>query len=149
MTLEQQISKGIMEAMKAKDTVRLMALRNVKKYIIEAKTATTGLAELPDADTLKIIQKLCKQGTDSAEVYKSSGRDDLASEELAQVEVLKEFLPAQMSDEELTDAVRAIITEVGAQSMKDMGRVMGIASKTLAGKAEGRAISDKVKQLLG
>lgn len=138
-----------MEAMKAKDTVRLMALRNVKKYIIEAKTATTGLAELPDADTLKIIQKLCKQGTDSAEVYKSSGRDDLASEELAQVEVLKEFLPAQMSDEELTDAVRAIITEVGAQSMKDMGRVMGIASKTLAGKAEGRAISDKVKQLLG
>lgn len=149
MTLEQQISKGIMEAMKAKDTVRLMALRNVKKYIIEAKTATTGLAELPDVDTLKIIQKLCKQGTDSAEVYKSSGRDDLASEELAQVEVLKEFLPAQMSDEELTDAVRAIITEVGAQSMKDMGRVMGIASKTLAGKAEGRAISDKVKQLLG
>ena len=137
-----------MEAMKAKDSVRLMALRNVKKYIIEAKTATTGLAELPDADTLKIIQKLCKQGTDSAEVYKSSGRDDLAAEELAQVEVFKEFLPAQMNDEELTEAVRAIIAEVGAESMKDMGRVMGVASKALAGKAEGRAISDKVKQLL-
>ena len=148
MTLEQQISNGIMEAMKAKDTVRLMTLRNVKKYIIEAKTATTGVAELPDADTLKIIQKLCKQGTDSAEVYKASGRDDLAAEELAQVEVLKEFLPAQMSDEELTQAVGAIIAEVGATSMKDMGRVMGIASKALAGKAEGRAISDKVKQLL-
>ena len=148
MTLEQQISNGIMEAMKAKDTVRLMTLRNVKKYIIEAKTATTGVAELPDADTLKIIQKLCKQGTDSAEVYKASGRDDLAAEELAQVEVLKEFLPAQMSDEELTQAVGAIIAEVGATSMKDMGRVMGFASKALAGKAEGRAISDKVKQLL-
>ena len=148
MTLEQQISNGIMEAMKAKDTVRLMTLRNIKKYIIEAKTATTGVAELPDADTLKIIQKLCKQGTDSAEVYKASGRDDLTAEELAQVEVLKEFLPAQMSDEELTQAVGAIIAEVGATSMKDMGRVMGIASKALAGKAEGRAISDKVKQLL-
>lgn len=148
MTLEQQISKGIMEAMKAKDSIRLLALRNVKKYIIEAKTATVGIAELPDADTLKIIQKLCKQGTDSAEVYKASGREDLASEELAQVEVLKEFLPAQMSDAELTEAVRAIIAEVGAESMKDMGRVMGVASKALAGKAEGRAISDKVKQLL-
>ncbi|MBQ8864459.1 MAG: GatB/YqeY domain-containing protein [Rikenellaceae bacterium] len=148
MTLEQQISKGIMEAMKAKDSIRLLALRNVKKYIIEAKTATVGIAELPDADTLKIIQKLCKQGTDSAEIYKASGREDLASEELAQVEVLKEFLPAQMSDAELTEAVRAIITEVGAESMKDMGRVMGVASKALAGKAEGRAISDKVKQLL-
>ena len=148
MTLEKQISNGIMEAMKAKDTVRLMALRNVKKYIIEAKTATIGMAELPDADTLKIIQKLCKQGTDSAEVYKASGRDDLAAEELAQVEVFKEFLPAQMSDAELTEAVQAIITELGAQSMKDMGRVMGVASKTLAGKAEGRAISEKVKQLL-
>ena len=97
---------------------------------------------------MKIIQKLCKQGTDSAEVYKASGRDDLAAEELAQVEVFKEFLPAQMSDAELTEAVQAIITELGAQSMKDMGRVMGVASKTLAGKAEGRAISEKVKQLL-
>ena len=148
MTLEQQISQAIMEAMKAKDSVRLMALRNVKKYIIEAKTATGGIDILPDADTLKIIQKLCKQGSDSAEIYRSSGREDLAAEELAQVAVLKEYLPKQMSDEELTEAVRAIIAEVGATSMKEMGRVMGIASKTLAGKAEGKAISEKVKQLL-
>ena len=148
MTLEQQISKAIMEAMKAKDSVRLMALRNIKKYIIEAKTATSGIDELPDADTLKIIQKLCKQGTDSAEIYKQSGREDLAAEELAQVAVFKEYLPKQMSDEELTAAVGTIIAEVGATSMKDMGRVMGVASKALAGKAEGKAISEKVKQLL-
>jgi uncharacterized protein YqeY len=148
MTLEQQISKAIMEAMKAKDSVRLMALRNVKKYIIEAKTATGGIDELPDADTLKIIQKLCKQGSDSADIYRQSGRNDLADEEMAQVAVLKEYLPKQMSDEELTAAVAAIIAEVGASSMKDMGRVMGVASKSLAGKAEGKAISEKVKQLL-
>lgn len=148
MTLEKQISQAIMDAMKAKDSVRLMALRNVKKYIIEAKTATGGIDELPDADTLKIIQKLCKQGSDSAEIYKQSGREDLAAEELAQVAVLKEYLPKQMSDEELTAAVSAIIAELGASSLKEMGRVMGVASKSLAGKAEGKTISEKVKQLL-
>ena len=137
-----------MDAMKAKDTVRLTTLRNVKKYIIEAKTAGVNIDELPDADTLKIIGKLAKQGTESAESYRTQGRADLADEEAAQVEVLKEFLPRALSDEELTAAVRAVIAEVGAASMQDMGRVMGVASKRLAGQAEGGRISAKVRELL-
>lgn len=137
-----------MDAMKAKDQVRLLALRNVKKYIIEAKTSGPGIDELSDADVLKIIQKLSKQGQDSAEIYRQQGRDDLCAEETAQVEVLKEFLPARLTDEELTAAVRSIIETVGASSMKDMGKVMGVASKELAGKADGKDISAKVKELL-
>jgi uncharacterized protein YqeY len=148
MSLEKQISQGIMDAMKAKDTVRLTTLRNVKKYIIEAKTAGVNIEELPDADTLKIIQKLAKQGAESAEIYRTQGRGDLADEEAAQVEVLKEFLPQALSDEALSAAVGAIISEVGASSMQDMGRVMGVASKRLAGQAEGGRISAKVKELL-
>ena len=114
MSLEQQISKGIMEAMKAKDTVRLSALRNAKKYIIEAKTAGPEIAELPDADVLKIISKLAKQGTDSAAIFSEQNRPDLASEELAQVAVFQEFLPRQLTPEELTAEVKALIAEVGA-----------------------------------
>lgn len=148
MSLEKQISQGIMDAMKAKNTVRLTTLRNIKKYILEAKTAGTNIDELPDVDALKIIQKLAKQGADSAEIYRQQGRSDLADEEMAQVAVLKEFLPKQMDDAELTAAVKAIIAETGAESMKDMGKVMGIASKQLAGKAEGGAISIKVRELL-
>lgn len=146
--LEQQISKGIMEAMKAKDTVRLSALRNIKKYIIEAKTAGTAVDELPDADVLKIITKLAKQGTDSAAIYAQQNRQDLADEELAQVRVFEEFLPKRLSAEELTEAVKQIIAEVGATSMKEMGKVMGVASKRLAGQADGKEISDKVRELL-
>ena len=149
MSLEKQISTGIMEAMKAKNPVRLSALRNVKKYIIEAKTAGPEIAELPDADVMKIIAKLAKQGTDSAAIYVEQHRQDLADEELAQVAVLQEFLPKQLSAEELTEAVRAIIAEVGATSMKEMGKVMGVASKRLAGQADGKDISAKVKELLG
>ncbi|WP_295896625.1 GatB/YqeY domain-containing protein [uncultured Alistipes sp.] len=149
MSLEKQISTGIMEAMKAKNPVRLSALRNVKKYIIEAKTAGPEIAELPDADVMKIIAKLAKQGTDSAAIYVEQHRQDLADEELAQVAVLQEFLPKQLSAEELTEAVRAIIAEVGATSMKEMGKVMGVASKRLAGQADGKEISAKVKELLG
>jgi uncharacterized protein YqeY len=148
MSLEKQISQGIMDAMKAKDTVRLTTLRNVKKYIIEAKTAGTNIEELPDGDTIKIIQKLAKQGAESAEIYRTQGRGDLADEEAAQVEVLKEFLPRALSDDELAAAVRGVITETGASSMQDMGRVMGIASKRLAGQADGGRISAKVKELL-
>ena len=136
MALEQEISKGIMEAMKAKDTVRLTTLRNVKKYIIEAKTASAGITELSDAEVLKIIAKLAKQGAESA------------AEESAQVAVLQTFLPKQMTGEELTEAVRSIIAEVGATSMKEMGKVMGVASKKLAGMADGKDISAKVKELL-
>lgn len=148
MSLEQQVSKGIMEAMKAKDTARLSALRNIKKYIIEAKTAAAGITELPDADVVKIIAKLAKQGSDSAEIYTQQNRQDLADEELAQVAVMQEFLPKQLSAEELTEAVRAIIAETGATSMKEMGKVMGVASKRLAGQADGKDISAKVRELL-
>lgn len=148
MSLEQQISKGIMEAMKAKDTVRLSALRNAKKYIIEAKTAGPEIAELPDADVLKIIAKLSKQGTDSAAIFTAQNRQDLADEELAQVAVFQEFLPKPLTEDELEAEVKAVIAEVGATSMKEMGRVMGIASKRLAGRADGKEISACVKKLL-
>lgn len=148
MSLEQTVSKGIMEAMKAKDTVRLTTLRNIKKYIIEAKTAGPEITELPDADVLKIITKLAKQGADSAALYAQQNRPDLAAEEQAQVAVLQEFLPKQLTPEELTAAVQAIIAETGATSMKEMGKVMGIASKKLAGQADGKDISAKVKELL-
>lgn len=148
MSLEQQISKGIMEAMKAKDAVRLSALRNAKKYIIEAKTAGPEITELTDADVLRIISKLAKQGTDSAAIFTEQNRPDLAAEELAQVAVFQEFLPKQLTAEELTAEVRAVISEVGATSVKEMGRVMGIASKRLAGRADGKDISAKVRELL-
>lgn len=148
MSLEQQISKGIMEAMKAKDTVRLSALRNAKKYIIEAKTAGPEIAELPDADVLKIISKLAKQGQDSAAIFQEQNRQDLAQEELVQVAVYQEFLPKQLTPEELTAEIRALIAETGASSMRDMGKVMGVATKRLAGRADGKDISAKVKELL-
>ncbi|MCI9245188.1 MAG: GatB/YqeY domain-containing protein [Alistipes sp.] len=148
MSLEQQISKSIMDAMKAKDAVRLSALRNAKKYIIEAKTAGPELSELPDADVLKILAKLAKQGTDSAAIFTEQNRPDLAQEELAQVAIFQEFLPKQLSAEELTAEVKAVIAEVSATSMKDMGKVMGAASKRLAGRADGKDISAKVKELL-
>ena len=148
MSLEQRISTGIMEAMKAKDTARLSALRNAKKYIIEAKTAGPEIAELADADVLKIISKLAKQGADSAALFREKGREDLAAEELAQVAVYQEYLPKQLSAEELTAEVRAIIAEVGASSMKEMGKVMGVATKRLAGRADGKEVSAKVRELL-
>ena len=148
MELEKKISTGIMEAMKAKDDVKRDTLRNVKKMIIEAKTAGPNIDELPDAEVLKIINKLAKQGTDWAEIFKQQGRNDLYEYEMAQVEVLRSYLPKQLNDAELTEAVKSIISSTGATSMKDMGRVMGIASKQLAGQAEGKAISAKVKELL-
>lgn len=137
-----------MEAMKAKDSVRLSALRNAKKYIIEAKTSGPGIDELPDADVLKIIAKLAKQGTDSAAIFREQNRADLAEEELAQVAVYQEFLPKQLTPEELTAEVKAIISETGVASIKEMGKVMGVASKRLAGRADGKDISAKVRELL-
>ena len=148
MELEKKISDGIMAAMKNKDDVRRDTLRNVKKYIIEAKTAGPNMDSLPDDQVMKILTKLAKQGADTAEIYKQQGRGDLYEYEMAQVEVLREFLPQQMTAEELTQAVKEIISQAGATSMQDMGRVMGIASKSLAGKADGRDISAKVKELL-
>ncbi len=148
MDLFEKVSEDIKNAMKAKDKVALETLRNVKKFFLEAKTAPGANDTLTDADALKIIQKLVKQGKDSAEIYTQQGRVDLAEAELAQVKVLETYLPKQMTDEELEVEVKAIIAQVGAAGPKDMGKVMGVASKALAGKAEGRAISETVKRLL-
>lgn len=134
--------------MKARDAVRLSALRNAKKYIIEARTAGPGIDELSDDEVLKIISKLAKQGEDSAAIFTQQNRADLAAEELAQVAVYREFLPRPLTADELEAEVRAIIAEVGAASMKDMGRVMGVATKRLAGRADGKEISAKVRELL-
>lgn len=148
MDLFEKVSKDIVAAMKAKDKVRLEALRNVKKYFLEAKTAPGAGDVLTDDAAMKILAKLAKQGKDTATLYTEQGRADLAAEELGQVAVIEEYLPRPLSAEELEAAVRSIIAEVGATSPKDMGRVMGVASKQLAGKAEGRAISELVKLLL-
>ena len=149
MDLFERVSEDIKNAMKAKDKVALETLRNVKKFFLEAKTAPGANDILTDADALKIVQKLVKQGKDAAETYIGQGRQDLADAELAQVQVMETYLPKQMTAEELETALKEIIAEVGATSGKDMGKVMGVASKKLAGLAEGRAISTKVKELLG
>lgn len=149
MSLFDQISKDIIAAMKAKDKVRLDTLRNIKKLFLEAKTAPGANDELSDANALKIMQKMVKQGKDSAEIYASQNRADLADAELAQVAVIEEYLPKQLSEDELRERLKAIIAETGAQGPKDMGKVMGTASKQLAGLAEGRTISAIVKELLG
>lgn len=147
--LFDQISKDIIVAMKAKDKVRLMALRNVKKYFIEAKTAPGANDELPDDQAMKILAKLVKQGKDTADLYIQQGRQDLADEELGQVAAIEAYLPKALSEEELEAELKAIIAEVGATGPKDMGKVMGTATKRLAGRADGKVISQKVKQFLG
>ena len=149
MEMFDRISNDIKEAMKAKDKVKLETLRNIKKVFLEAKTAPGANDTLTDDAALKIMQKLTKQGKDSAALYESQGRADLAEAELAQVAVIETYLPKQMSAEELEAALKEIIAEVGAEGPKDMGKVMGTATKKLAGLAEGRAISAKVKELLG
>ncbi len=147
--LFEQISEDIIKAMKAKDKVRLMSLRNIKKYFIEAKSAPGANDELSDDTALKIISKLAKQGRDAAAVYIQQNRQDLADEELQQVAFIEEYLPKQLTAEELKAKLQSIITELGATGPKDMGRVMGNATKALAGMADGRAISAMVKELLG
>ncbi|MFA9388657.1 MAG: GatB/YqeY domain-containing protein [Prolixibacteraceae bacterium] len=148
MALFDDINDGIKDAMKARDKVRLEALRGIKKVMLEVKSAAGSSGELTDTDVIKIISKLTKQGKDSAEIYKSQGRDDLVDVELAQVAVFETFLPKMLSDEELEKAVKSIIEKTGASTIKDMGKVMGIASKELAGKADGSSISAKVRSLL-
>lgn len=148
MTLFDQISEDIKAAMKARDKVRLDTLRNIKKVFLEAKTAPGANDTLNDADALKIISKLAKQGRETAATYVQAGRQDLSEAELAQVDVLESYLPKQLTAEEIEAEVKKIIAEVGAASMKEMGKVMGTASKLLAGKADGRVISDIVKKLL-
>ena len=148
MSLFDQISADIKSAMLAKDKARLEALRNVKKYFLEAKTAPGANDMLTDEAALKIIQKLVKQGKDSAQIYTQQNRPDLAEAELAQVSVLEGYLPKPLSIEELEKELKIIISTVGASGPQDMGKVMGVASKALAGKAEGRIISETVKRLL-
>lgn len=149
MEMFDKISNDIKEAMKAKDKVALATLRNIKKVLLEAKTAPGAGDTVSDETALKIIQKLVKQGRESAELYLSQGRSDLAEEELAQVAVMEKYLPAQMSEEEIEAAVKSIIAELGVTTPQEMGKVMGVATKQLAGKADGRAISGIVKRILG
>ena len=148
MLLFDQISEDIKVAMKARDRVALDALRNIKKVFLEAKTAPGANDTLEDADALKILQKRAKQGRESAQTFIDNGRQELADGELAQVEVIERYLPKALSAEEIEAVVKTIIAETGAQGMKDMGRVMGLASKQMAGRADGRAISEVVKRLL-
>ena len=138
----------LFDAMKAKDAVRRDTLRNVKKVFLEAKTAPGANDELSDADALKILQKLAKQGRESAEIFTQQGRADLAENELAQVRVLEAYLPKQLSEAELESALRAIITQLGVTEPREIGKVMGVATKQLAGKADGKAISAMVKKIL-
>lgn len=148
MSLFNQISNDIKEAMKARDKVRLDTLRNIKKVFLEAKTAPGANDVLEDADALKILQKLAKQGREAAATFVQQGRQDLADEELAQVNVIDSYLPQPLTEAEIEAAVKEIIAQTGASSIKEMGRVMGLASKQMAGRADGGAISAVVKRLL-
>lgn len=148
MSLEKQIMEQMKEAMKAKDSVALEALRAIKSGIILAKTESGAKDELSNDDEIKLLQKLVKQRKDSAAIYSEQGRQDLAEPELAQVAVIEKFLPAQLSEKEIEEAVSKIISEGGFSGMASMGQVMGIASKELAGKADGKTISTIVKKLL-
>ncbi len=148
MALFEQVSEDIKTAMKERDKVALDTLRNIKKVFLEAKTAPGANDTLEDADALKIIQKLAKQGKESAQTYIDAGRQDLADAELAQVSVIERYLPEQLSEAEIEKVVKTIIDQTGAASMKDMGKVMGMANKQLAGKADGKTISGIVKKLL-
>ena len=149
MTLELQIQEDIKAAMKAKDTVAMNATRAVKGEILLFKTAEGGSKEVTDADIMKMIQKLVKQRKEAAEQYTAAGRQELADNELAEAAVMEKYLPKPLTQEEIEAKVKEIIVQVGATSMKDMGKVMGLASKTLAGQADGKTISAVVKALLG
>lgn len=148
MSLFDQISNDIKEAMKARDKVRLDTLRNIKKVFLEAKTAPGANDVLEDADALKMLQKLAKQGREAAATFVQQGRQDLADEELAQVNVIDSYLPQPLTEAEIEASVKEIIAQTGASSIKEMGRVMGLASKQMAGRADGGAISAVVKRLL-
>ena len=147
MSLEKKVMEQLKTAMKAKDKTALEALRAIKSAILLEKTKG-GDAGLTEADEMKLLQKMVKQRRDSAEIYSRQNREDLAQAELDQVAVIEQFLPKQMSKEEITAVVEDIITQIGAESMKDMGKVMGIANKEMAGKADGSIIAQIVKEKL-
>lgn len=148
MTLEQQIQEDIKAAMKARDNVAMNAVRAVKGEILLFKTAEGGSKEVTDADVLKMIRKLVKQRRESAEQYAAAGRKELADNELAEASVMEKYLPKQLSEAEVEAKVREVISEVGATSIKDMGKVMGAVNSRLAGLADGRTISNIVRKLL-
>ncbi len=148
MDLFDKISNDIKEAMKARDKVRLETLRNIKKVFLEAKTAPGAGDTLSDDEALKILSKLLKQGKESAQTFSQQAREDLAEAELSQVKIIEEYLPKALTDEEIETSLKEIISNLGASSMKDMGKVMGVASKQMAGRAEGGKISAIVKRLL-
>lgn len=148
MSLQSQVMERLKEAMRAKDTVALEALRAVKSAILLAQTESGAKTELSEEEEIKLLQKLVKQRKDSAALYDEQGREDLAEPELLQSAIIEKFLPEQLSDEEVKKEVKAIIEKTGASSMKDMGMVMGIASKQLAGRADGKTISTIVKEIL-
>ena len=147
MSLQSDVMTALKEAMKSKDKVALEALRAIKSALLLAQTSGAD-STINEADELKILQRLVKQSKDSAAIYIEQGRQDLAEPELAQVKIIAPFLPEQMSPEELEKIILDIIQQTGASTMKDMGKVMGMASKQLAGKADGKAISTIVKKLL-
>ena len=148
MSLFETINADIKSAMLAREKVRLEALRGIKKEFLEAKTAPGSNGDLSDADAVKVLVRMAKQRRESAKIYAGQNRQDLADIELAEVAVIEQYLPSQLSDEELTSELTAIIARTGASSPADMGKVMGVATKALAGRADGRAISTKVKELL-
>lgn len=148
MSLFDQVSEDIKKAMLAKDKVALDALRGIKKEFLEAKTAKGGDGELHDDKALQILQKMVKQRKESAQMYIDANRPELAEDELAQCKIIEQYLPAMMSEEELTAALKEIIAQVGATGPQEMGKVMGVATKQLAGKAEGKTINLKVRELL-
>jgi len=148
MGLQAKVMVKLKDAMKAKDTVALESLRAIKSAILLEQTQAGGQSELTTEAEIKLLQKLVKQRRDSAAIFKEQGRDDLAGPEEAQIEVISQFLPQQLSQEEVAAVIDHVIQDIGASSMKDMGRVMGMVTKQLAGKADGKTISTLVKQKL-
>lgn len=148
MELEKQIQTDLVAAMKAHETVRLAALRGIKAAILLAKTSEGGNGEVTDADIVKIIRKLVKQRKESAEIYSGQNRQDLAESELAEAAAMEVYLPRQLEEAELREILKGIIAETGASKPSDMGKVMGVATKRLAGQADGKLVSTLVKELL-
>lgn len=148
MDLFETVNNDIKKAMLARDKVTLEALRGIKKEFIEAKTAPGAGGELSDDTALKILTKMAKQRRESASIYTEQNRPELAQSELAEVAVIEQYLPKQLTDEELSAAVAEVIAKVGASGPSDLGKVMGVASKALAGRADGRAINAKARELL-
>ena len=148
MSLESKINTALKEAMKTKNQTALTALRAVKSAILLHKTQKSSDVELSEEDEMKILQKLVKQRKDSADIYKVQGRNDLADPELNEAELIQKFLPKALSEDEVKEVVKAIIEEIGAEGMKDMGKVMGISTKKLMGKADGKMISTIVREFL-